>query len=157
MTCQKDNHPSTPLSLCTALHCDDKKSLRRSISGAPTAGGGIEEDEDLDFPDCSGEYEANSFVLTFFVPLQPAKLVVGRQGSKTFAEKIKGWAKDVRRVFAHEETELLAMDPGNIVIFSGAFPHAGYNYNELNVREFFRVYTSDRPASNDDQHYFEQR
>jgi len=153
----KHNHTSPPSPLSAAFHCDDKKSLRRCITEAPTAGGGIEQDEEISFSDGDRGDEGDSFVLTFFVALQPAKLVVGRQGSKSFAEKIKCWGTDVRHEFAVEETELLPLDPGNVVIFSGAFPHAGYNYNEVNVREFFRVYTTDRPASNDDQHYFEQR
>ena len=64
--------------------------------------------------------------------------------------QISGFVMESSKI--DEELELFQMSPGYLYIFSGAFPRAGTNYRELNVREFFRVYTNGCPASNDDQH-----
>jgi len=124
------------------IHCDDKATLFGVKQGAS---------------DTAGEDARDTCVMTFFVPLQVSYLVVGKKSSKSFQDKIKQCGPQVRHVFEDEELEVFQLNPGNLVMFSGAFPHAGYNYRELNVREFFRVYTDGRPGSTDDQHYFEAR
>jgi len=128
--------------LSIAIHCDDKETLFGVKQGAS---------------DTAGEDEGDTCVMTFFVALQVSYLVVGNKSSKSFADKIKKRGPQVRHDFQDEELEVFTLNPGNLYMFSGAFPHAGYNYRELNVREFFRVYTDGRPGSTDDQHYFETR
>lgn len=174
-------YSSKNTSLCllfslTALHCDDKASLvqpdvevcfpmtkqgqqiKKTKQGGSAAGKGdgvkhcrgdgvqgVENEEKDSTP---------SFVFTIFAPLTPCHLWIGQQTSKSFAAKIKNSRKDE---FTDEELQRFHMHPCHLYMFSGAFPHAGGNYSELNVREFFRVYTSNRPGSNQDQHYFEVR
>jgi len=128
--------------LSIAIHCDDKATLFGVKRGAS---------------DSAGEDEGDTCVMTFFVALQVSYLVVGKKSSKSFADKIKQCDPEVRHVFQDEELEVFTLNPGNLYLFSGAFPHAGCNYPALNVREFFRVYTDGRPGSTDDQHYFETR
>ena len=148
--------------LCTAFHCDDKRSLPTPFASVAGGGGGVEQVGGIassysEAEDTEGDDHDDNFVMTFFVALQLSYLVVGNRSSKTFAHKIKECGKDVRHEFQEDELELFALHPGSLYMFSGAFPHAGYNYRELNVREFFRVYTDGRPGSVDDQHYFEER
>jgi len=159
-----------------AFHCDDKASLVQPYvevvvpkeqqgkqQKQKPQGGGVEANrggvehyrgkgpkalED-------GEQDSTpSFVFTIFVPLTPCHLWIGRKTSTSFAVKIEQRGKNE---FFADEIECFHMYPSNLYMFSGAFPHAGGNYSELNVREFFRVYTSDRQGSNQDQHYFEVR
>ena len=154
----------------TAMHCDDKKSRvvplvevtvpktkrvkkrkKEKQCGEVEANEGGEGAQALEN---GGQDSTPSFVFTIFGPLTPCHLWIGKKTSTGFAEKMKRCAKEE---FLDEELECFQMHPGNLYMFSGDFPHAGGNYSELNVREFFRVYTSDRPGSNHDQHYFEVR